>query len=164
MRLRSIILLVLAAALAALCVEVRAQDTVPYVDDRSDGAALIRSLYNAINRQEYARAYAYFGDAKPVGEFKAFADGYAKTLSVEVRIGKVMTEGAAGSIYAAVPVAIKSVEQEGKIRFFSGCYVARIINPSLQVPPFTPYQIETARLDAAEGPIDKAIPGVCNAP
>ncbi|WP_018235305.1 hypothetical protein [Ensifer sp. BR816] len=163
MRSRSIILSAL-AVLSLSSVEGRAQEPAPYVDDRSDGAALIRSLYNAINRKEYARAYAYFGDAKPVGEFKAFADGYAKTLSVEVRIGKVTTEGAAGSIYAAVPVAIRSVEQEGKIRFFSGCYVARIINPSLQVPPFTPYQIETARLEAAEGPIDKAIPRECNAP
>ncbi|MEY9584891.1 hypothetical protein ABIA15_003648 [Sinorhizobium fredii] len=163
MRLRSIILPAL-AALSVLSTEGRAQESVPYVDDRSDGAALVRSLYNAINRREYARAYAYFGDAKPVGEFKAFADGYAKTEAVEVRIGEVTTEGAAGSIYAAVPVAIKSVEQEGRTRFFSGCYVARIINPSLQVPPFTPYQIETARLDEAEGPIEKAIPGVCNAP
>ncbi|APG82959.1 hypothetical protein SAMCCGM7_Ch0163 [Sinorhizobium americanum CCGM7] len=164
MRFRSILLPVSAAALAALSAEVRAQDSVPYVDDRSDGATLVRSLYNAINRKEYARAYGYFGDSKPVGEFKAFADGYAKTESVEIRIGEVTTEGAAGSIYSAVPVAIKSVEQQGKIRFFSGCYVARIIDPSLQVPPFTPYQIETARLEEAEGPIEKAIPGVCNAP
>ncbi|PDT86541.1 hypothetical protein [Sinorhizobium sp. BJ1] len=163
MRLRSIILPAL-AALSALSVECRAQESAPYVDDRSDGAALVRSLYNAINRKEYARAYAYFGEKEPVGEFKAFADGYAKTESVEIRIGKVTTEGAAGSIYSAVPVAIRSVEREGKIRFFSGCYVTRIINPSLQVPPFAPYQIETARLDDAEGPIEKAIPGVCNAP
>jgi hypothetical protein len=132
-----------------------AQETVAYVDDRSDGAALVRSLYNAISRKEYARAYGYFGASKPVGEFKAFADGYANTESVELKIGKVTTEGAAGSIYSAVPV---------ETRFFSGCYVARIINPSLQVPPFTPYQIETARLEEASGPIERAIPTVCNAP
>ena len=163
MRILSIIL-PLSAALSASMTEGKAQESVPYVDDRSDGAALVRSLYNAINRKEYARAYAYFGDTKPVGEFKVFADGYAKTESVELRIGQVTTEGAAGSIYAAVPVAIKSVEGEGRIRFFSGCYVARIINPSLQVPPFTPYQIETARLDEAEGPVENAIPGECNTP
>lgn len=137
---------------------------IPYVDDRSDGAALVRSLYNAINRKEYARAYGYFGASRPVGEFKAFADGYAKTVSVEAKFGKVLTEGAAGSIYSAVPVAIKSIEEGGKARFFSGCYVTRIINPSLQVPPFTPYQIETARLDEAEGPIEEAIPATCNVP
>ncbi|WP_085031406.1 hypothetical protein [Ensifer aridi] len=152
------------AGLAAPSIEAKAQETVAYVDDRSDGAALVRSLYNAISRKEYARAYGYFGASKPVGEFKAFADGYANTESVELKLGKVTTEGAAGSIYSAVPVAIKSVERQGKTRFFSGCYVARIINPSLQVPPFTPYQIETARLEEVSGPIDRAIPAVCNAP
>ncbi|WEX77568.1 hypothetical protein PYH37_002373 [Sinorhizobium numidicum] len=110
------------------------------------------------------RAYGYFGESKPVGDFKAFANGYADTDTVEVRIGKVTTEGAAGSIYAAVPVAIKSVDRTSKVRFFSGCYVARIINPSLQVPPFTPYQIEAARIDEVQGPIENAIPAVCNAP
>ncbi|WP_026622356.1 hypothetical protein M728_003303 [Ensifer sp. WSM1721] len=152
------------AALAAPSIEARAQESVAYVDDRSDGAALVRSLYNAISRKEYARAYGYFGASKPVGEYKAFADGYANTESVELKIGKVTTEGAAGSIYSAVPVAIKSLERQGKTRFFSGCYVARIINPSLQVPPFTPYQIETARLEEVSGPIEQAIPAVCNAP
>ena len=163
MRVRCTVLIAL-AALAAQGIGARAQEEFPYVDDRSDGAALVRSLYNAINRKEYARAYGYFGASKPVGEFKAFADGYAKTVSVEAKFGKVVTEGAAGSIYSAVPVAIKSIEEGGKTRFFSGCYVTRIINPSLQVPPFTPYQIETARLDEAEGPIEKAIPATCNVP
>lgn len=163
MRLRHTALFVL-GVLAMQVTTVRAQEAIAYVDDRSDGGALVRSLYNAINRKEYARAYGYFGAAKPVGEFKAFAEGYAKTASVEVKIGKVTTEGAAGSIYSAVPVAIKSVEEGGKTRFFSGCYVTRIINPSLQVPPFTPYQIETARLDEAEGPMEKAIPATCNTP
>jgi hypothetical protein len=143
--------------------EGKAQDA-PYVDDRSDGAALVRSLYNAINRKEFARAYGYFSDSKPVGEYKAFVSGYANTASVELKIGQARTEGAAGSVYSAVPVAIKSVERLGKIRFFSGCYVARIANPSLQVPPFTPYQIEKARLEEVNGPIEQAIPRVCNAP
>ena len=152
------------AALAGPSIDARAQEAVAYVDDRSDGAALVRSLYNAINREEYARAYGYFGASKPVGEYKAFVDGYANTTSVELRIGKVTTEGAAGSIYSAVPVAIKSVERQGKTRVFSGCYVARIINPSLQAPPFTPYQIEAARIEEVKRPIEQAIPTVCKAP
>ena len=72
MRIRCTALIAL-AALAAQGIEARAQEEFPYVDDRSDGAALVRSLYNAINRKEYARAYGYFGASKPVGEFKAFA-------------------------------------------------------------------------------------------
>ncbi|HEV7305070.1 hypothetical protein [Ensifer sp.] len=151
-------------ALAGASGSGQAQNSVAYVDDRSDGAALVRSLYNAINRKEYARAYGYFGETKPTGGFKAFTRGYARTVSVEVTIGKVRTDAGAGSIYAAIPVAVKSVEKPSRVRFFSGCYVARIINPSAQVPPFTPYQIEAARLREVQGPIEKAVPAVCNAP
>ncbi|MDK1377474.1 MULTISPECIES: hypothetical protein [unclassified Sinorhizobium] len=152
------------AALAAVKAEASAEEALPYVDDRSDGAALVRSLYNAINRKEYARAYSYFADTQPVGGFGDFSRGYANTVSVEVRVGKVTTEGAAGSVYAAIPVAVKSVEQPEKIRLFAGCYVARIISPALQAPPFTPYQIEAARLKEVEGPIEEAVPAVCDAP
>ncbi|WP_104662405.1 hypothetical protein [Ensifer adhaerens] len=162
MKLRSTVFAL--GAFAALNGEVLAQESVAYVDDRSDGAALVRSLYNAVNRKEYARAYGYFGDKKPVGGFKSFTSGYERTVSVEVKVGKVKTEAGAGSIYSAVPVAVKSVEKRGRVRFFAGCYVTRIINPSLQVPPFTPYQIEAARLREVKGPLDQALPAVCNAP
>ncbi|MCZ4090812.1 hypothetical protein [Sinorhizobium psoraleae] len=153
------------AALATVKAEASAEEVVAaYVDDRSDGAALVRSLYNAINRKEYARAYGYFAETQPVGGFADFSRGYANTISVEVRIGKVTTEGAAGSVYAAIPVAVKSIERPTKTRLFAGCYVARIINPAQQAPPFTPYQIEAARLKEVEGPIEQAIPAVCDVP
>nr|WP_291150127.1 hypothetical protein [Ensifer sp. SSB1] len=101
-------------AFAALNGEALAQESIAYVDDRSDGAALVRSLYNAINRREYARAYGYFGESKPVGGFKSFTRGYDRTVSVEVKVGKVKTEAGAGSIYSAVPVAVKSIEKRAR--------------------------------------------------
>ncbi|KRD72894.1 MULTISPECIES: hypothetical protein [Sinorhizobium/Ensifer group] len=162
MKLRSTVFAL--GAFAALNGEALAQEGVAYVDDRSDGAALVRSLYNAINRKEYARAYGYFGESKPVGGYKSFTRGYDRTVSVEVKIGKVKTEAGAGSIYSAVPVAVKSIEKRARVRFFAGCYVTRIINPSLQVPPFTPYQVEAARLKEVKGPLEQALPTVCNAP
>lgn len=162
MKLRSTVFAL--GAFAALNGEALAQEGVAYVDDRSDGAALVRSLYNAINRKEYARAYGYFGESKPAGGFKSFTRGYDRTMSVEVKIGKVKTEAGAGSIYSAVPVAAKSIEERARVRFFAGCYVTRIINPSLQVPPFTPYQVEAARLKEVKGPLEQALPTVCNAP
>ncbi len=162
MKLRSTVFAL--GAFAALNGEALAQEGVAYVDDRSDGAALVRSLYNAINRKEYARAYGYFGESKPAGGFKSFTRGYDRTMSVEVKIGKVKTEAGAGSIYSAVPVAVKSIEERARVRFFAGCYVTRIINPSLQVPPFTPYQVEAARLKEVKGPLEQALPTVCNAP
>ncbi len=33
----------------------------PYLDDRSTPIQVLKSYYNAINRQEYVRAYSYWG-------------------------------------------------------------------------------------------------------
>ena len=52
-----------------------------YIDDRSDAAALVRSLYNAVNRKEYGRAWDYFGDQKPAKTFDKFVEGYADTAA-----------------------------------------------------------------------------------
>ncbi|TIQ18702.1 MAG: DUF1176 domain-containing protein, partial [Mesorhizobium sp.] len=67
-----------------------------YVDDRSDAEAVIRSLYSAINRQEFARAWDYFGDTKPAKDFEEFVKGYDGTEKVDVKTGGVSEDGAAG--------------------------------------------------------------------
>ncbi|MGH6859926.1 MAG: hypothetical protein ACRECY_06700, partial [Phyllobacterium sp.] len=36
-----------------------------YLDDRSTPETVIKSYYNAINRQEYARAYSYYAPDSP---------------------------------------------------------------------------------------------------
>ena len=43
-----------------------------YQDDRSSPESLIRSLYNAINHHEYARAWSYYGEA-PATDFTTYA-------------------------------------------------------------------------------------------
>ncbi|NHT74777.1 hypothetical protein G8E10_03300 [Rhizobiaceae bacterium CRRU44] len=141
----------------------RAQDA-PYVDDRSDGAKLVQSLYNAIARKEYARAYAYFGDKPPAGDYASFVLGYKNTVDVEVKTGVVTQEGAAGSLYAPVPVAVRSVDKDGKERVFAGCYVTRIVNAAIQEPPFTPLHIESAELGEVKTPFAEAVPKVCHSP
>ena len=151
-----------AAVLAVSALHAAAQDQAAYIDDRSDGPALVRSLYNAINRQEYARAYSYFSN--PVDSYETFVEGYAKTVDVQVLIGSATQEGAAGSIYAPVPVAIKSTEKGGKEKIFAGCYVTRIVNSAIQEPPFSPLHIESAELEKVEGPLEKALPKVCHSP
>ena len=70
-----------------------------YIDDRSDAAALVRSLYNAISRKEYGRAWDYFGDQKPAKTFDKFAEGYDDTARVDVATGGISEEGAAGSTF-----------------------------------------------------------------
>ena len=141
----------------------QAQD-LPYVDDRSDGAALVRSLYNAIARQEYARAYSYFGDRPPAGDYQSFVAGYKDTVDVKVKTGAVTQEGAAGSVYTPGPVAVRSVDKGGRERVFAGCYITRIVNAAVQEPPFTPLHIESAELEEVKTAFDDAVPKVCHTP
>jgi hypothetical protein len=134
---------------------------VPYVDDRSDAEAVVRSLYNAITRHEYARAWGYFGETKPAGDFDAFAKGFDNTDRVDVQTGGVAEEGAAGSVYFTVPVAIKAVATDGTETVFSGCYTLRQVNGQLQEPPFNPIHIEKGELKPSTSPFESAMPESC---
>jgi Protein of unknown function (DUF1176) len=127
----------------------RASAEIQYNDDRSDAAALVRSLYNAVNRKEYARAWDYFSSA-PAKDFDAYQKGYADTASVTVYTGSVSAEGAAGSVFYQVPVAIRAIDQAGKGKVFAGCYTIRAVNAQIQDPPFRALRIESAKLKPAE--------------
>ena len=54
-----------------------------YMDNRSSAADLVRSLYNAINLHEYARAYDYFS-TPPAKDFATFQGSY--DLSTKLKI------------------------------------------------------------------------------
>ncbi len=152
------------AALFALVSTLPALAAQPaYLDDRSTAASLVRSYYNAINRQEYARAYTYFGDSAAPQPYPAFAAGYAGTASVAVVTGDATSDGAAGSIYYTLPVAIDAVSTAGTHKQFAGCYTTRLIQPTNQDPPVTPMFIYQARLSPAHGPIAGLLP-YCAAP
>lgn len=135
-----------------------------YLDDRSDPAAIVRSYYNAVARGEFARAWSYFGDAKPVADYAAFVAGYADTAGVEIALGAVTTEGAAGSLYGRVPLALAATGRDGGTTIFAGCYTTRQLQPAIQDPPFRPLEIVAGRLAAAEGPLADAVPAACPAP
>lgn len=153
----------LLAGIVAMPSAAPAQD-VPYMDDRSDATKLVRSLYNAIERKEYARAYGYFGDKPPAGDYASFVQGYRNTVDVEVKTGVVTQEGAAGSLYAPVPVAVRSVDKDGRERVFAGCYVTRIVDAAVQEPPFTPLHIDSAELGEVKTPFAEAVPKACHSP
>ncbi len=140
-----------------------AGDQPAYLDDRSDPATIVRSYYNAVDRHEHARAWSYFGDRKPVADYAAFVAGYAETDTVDLLLGSVTTEGAAGSIYGTVPVAITATATDGSTRTFAGCYVTRQVQPAIQEPPFRPLQIESGTLHPAEPPLAAALPDDCQA-
>src|SRR4051812_40022859 len=84
-----------------------AQEMAPepgYLDDRSTAEAVIRSYYDAVNRQEYARAYSYW--ERPLQPFDDFTAGYADTASVEVSFGVGGGGVGAGQLYFTVPVTL----------------------------------------------------------
>ncbi len=150
--------LALALCLAALPQAFAA--TGDYLDDRSDAAAVVKSLYNAINRKEYARAWSYFS-TKPADSLEAYADGFSGTESVQLRVGRASEEGAAGSIHFSIPVAIEARGTDGSTSVFAGCYELKMANPEIATDDFTPLQIESGRFSAASGTLDEALPASC---
>lgn len=140
--------------------EAFAQET-RYIDDRSSAAAIVNSFYNAVNREEYARAWDYFGDQKPAKDVATFAKGFENTKQVNVTTGNVATEGAAGSTFYYLPVAIISFNKDGSEQVFSGCYTARLGNPAIQEPPFRPLLIEKGNLKPSDLSYSEAVPESC---
>lgn len=132
-----------------------------YIDNRSTATDVIRSLYSAIDRGEYLRAWSYFHEPdRP--DFKSFTEGYADTVSVRLATGDERSEGAAGTVYWAVPVAIEAVHTDGTTTVFAGCYTLSQPNSHLQaVPPFQPIGIRDGTLHSADGPLHEAVPNDC---
>ncbi len=130
-------------AICAICATAFADEA--YQDNRSDPESLIRSLYSSINHHEYARAWSYYADP-PAKDFATYSKGFETTAHVDVLIGEVSGDGAAGSIFFNVPVAIRAKDDSGKVSSFAGCYVLRQVNGAIQEPPFTPLHIQSAKL------------------
>jgi len=142
--------------------------TPAYVDDRTDGAAVIRSYYNAINRKEFDRAYSYWepgAAARQLPSYPQFKAGFANTTSVQVTIGPVGTGVGAGQMYNSVPVALITTETNDTSAAFVGCYTLHLGNPAIQdLPPFQPWAIQSARitqLAAGANPIE-SLPTACS--
>jgi len=151
----------LVALSAPLASSIACAQELPYIDNRSDAASLVKSLYNAINRKEYSRAWSYYGAEKPAKTVEAFGDGYKDTKSIELRVGAVTSEGAAGSTFFNVPVAIEATSADDQSKVFAGCYTARLANPQVQGENFEPLHIEKGSLKATDEPIDSAVPTSC---
>lgn len=132
-----------------------------YLDDRSDAEAVVKSFYNAINRREFSRAWSYFGETKPSANFESFVAGFEGTKSVRVVTGEPGVEGAAGSTFFNVPVAIAATGVDDTERVFAGCYTARLVNPQIQEPPFTGLHLEHGALKPSDQSAEEALPAQC---
>jgi len=158
---RQILPVFLALALAASAAA-QGQDE-PFINDLSSPTRVIVSLYNAINRHEYLRAWSYF-KAGAVPPYEQFRAGYARTGKVELRIGEVRSEGAAGSIHSAVPVALRARDADGAETVFTGCYLLTEVQPAMQeTPPFRPIRIDGGKLAKSGSPFEEAT-GQCEEP
>lgn len=129
-----------------------------YLDDRSNGLQVVRSLFNAINRHEYLRAYSYWQNAETspsVTDFNKFQEGYADTASVALQVGQVSTDAGAGQIHYGVPVVLTAQTTQGQMQTFSGCYLLHVVNPGLQTePPFIPLSVDSANVEQVANDAD----------
>lgn len=115
-----------------------------YFDDRSSPVQVLRSLFNAINRKEYARAYTYWEPGAKVASFDDFQNGYVNTVFVALQTGAVQSDAGAGQFHYSIPVTLKARANDGSNQTFVGCYFLHLANPELQSPPFNPLAITSA--------------------
>jgi hypothetical protein len=91
-----------------------------------EALAVVRAYYGAINAADYARAHALWATGASGQTLDQFAQGFADTASVVVDVespGRI--EGAAGSRYIEVPVAVEARQRDGGVRRFVGAYTLR---------------------------------------
>jgi hypothetical protein len=114
----------LAGACAAFGVPASAQ--VSYADQRTP-VDLLASFYNAIDRQEYQRAYGYW--ESPPSPYDQFAQGYADTASVQLIVQlPAFVDAGAGNLHAAIPTVLVATKRDGSQQTFVGCYITHKVN------------------------------------
>jgi hypothetical protein len=114
-----------------------------YIDDRSTPSQLIISLFNAVSRKEYLRAYNYWiNPGTSLGSFTAYADGYKDTGSVDLVFGNITGDAGAGQMYYTVPVILKATATNGVHANYAACYIVHLSQPGFfGAPPFDPMGI-----------------------
>ena len=118
--------------------------TQNYIDDRSTPSQVIVSYYNALNRQEYLRAYNYWlNPTGTQGSFTKFVSGYKDTARVDLVFGSITSGVGAGQIYYTVPVLLKATALNGVRANWAACYIVHQARPeNFSEPPFSPMGID----------------------
>jgi hypothetical protein len=95
--------------------------------DQNTPVDLLASFYNAINRQEYQRAYSYW--ETPPSPYDQFAQGYADTASVQLIVQlPAFTDAGTGNLHAAIPTVLIATKRDGNQQTFVGCYTTQKVN------------------------------------
>ena len=119
--------------------------TTNYIDDRSTPSQVIVSFYNAINRQEYSRAYGYYSDpTTTLGSFTTFANGYQATVSVNLVFGQITGDAGMSQVHYIIPVILKATTKNNGHSNYAACYVVHEANPDVYgSPPIFPMSIDS---------------------
>ena len=110
-------------------------------DARSQAAVdVVCRYYAAISAGDYRTAYEQWGESGPPdSSYDDFVRGYGQTVKAAVEVtGDVRIEGAAGSLYANVPVEVRAELDDGRVQHYVGDYVVRRVN---DVPGATDAQL-----------------------
>ena len=101
-----------------------AQSTIS--PDQQGAVDVIEHYYRAIAARDFASAYADWESGLPNQSLQQFAAGFADTASVRADTGTPSrVEGAAGSRYVDVPVAVQSMDENRVVQRFTGTYTLR---------------------------------------
>ena len=133
-----------------------AEATGQRYENLNSPVTLLASFYDAVNSKDYERAFGYW--ETPPGNLQEFARGYADTAGVRLIVEPpTRVDGAAGSLYAEVPVVLIARRRDNSERVFAGCYVTRKSNlQPTDVPKVEVWRIHSAKVSPAAS--DAAIP------
>jgi hypothetical protein len=103
------------------------QDDATATEEPSAGDAVeaVQRYYDAIQSHDFAGAYALWGDGGRASGQSAdqFAAGFADTANVVVTVdAPVHIEGAMGSRFVEIPVAVEATARDGRVRRYVGAY------------------------------------------
>src|SRR5690606_13941659 len=116
------------ALLDSVC-ELEIDDALAVYTSQNSPIQVLGAYVNAITNRDYARAYSYWETPPDNATLEQFAAGYADTDAVSLIVrADAFVGGAAGSIYASIPVLLTATDLDGDKTFFGGCYVARHSN------------------------------------
>ncbi|PQM27403.1 hypothetical protein CVO77_02035 [Sphingopyxis lindanitolerans] len=102
----------------------------PDPDSKAAAIDVVKLYYSALDAGDYDTAWLQWGEAGPPKQTpEQFRAGFAHTRSTRVTIGTPGdAEGAAGSIYLTLPVAVDATLDSGTAQRFGGEYVLRRVN------------------------------------
>lgn len=96
-------------------------------NDTDTSVDLLASYYNAINRQDYQRAYGYLQN--PQLAYADFVSGYANTASVQLIVRPpLFIDAGAGNVYQQVATMLVAKQRDGSEQRFAGCYITHKSN------------------------------------